>query len=43
MAQTAARHWLREDGRIAKENAARLVSTLGWRGISGIPLSHPPL
>ncbi len=43
MAQTAARHWLREDGRIDKENAARLVSTLGWRGISGIPLSHPPL
>jgi AcrR family transcriptional regulator len=42
LAQTAARHWLREDGRIAKQDAARLVSTLGWRGISGIPLSHPP-
>jgi AcrR family transcriptional regulator len=42
LAQTAARHWLREDGRIGKQDAARLVSTLGWRGISGIPLSHPP-
>ncbi len=42
LAQTAARHWLREDGRIRKQDAARLVSTLGWRGISGIPLSHPP-
>ncbi len=42
LAQTAARHWLREDDHIAKSDAARLVSTLGWRGISGIPLSHPP-
>ena len=41
-AQTAARHWLREDTHLSKEDAARLVSTLGWRGISGIPLSHPP-
>lgn len=42
MAQTAARHWLREDGRIPKEEAARLVGSLGWRGISSFPLSHPP-
>ena len=42
MAQTAARHWLREDSHLAKDDAARLVSTLGWRGISRIPLSHPP-
>ncbi len=41
-AQTAARHWLREATHLSKEDAARLVSTLGWRGISGIPLSHPP-
>jgi AcrR family transcriptional regulator len=41
-AQTAARHWLRENGRIRKDDAARLVSTLSWRGISRIPLSHPP-
>lgn len=42
LAQTAARHWLREEGRLPKDEAARLVSTLGWRGISRIPLSHPP-
>jgi hypothetical protein len=42
LAQTAARHWLREDSHLAKDDAARLVSTLGWRGISRIPLSHPP-
>ena len=42
MAQTAARHWLRETGRIPKDEAARLVSSLGWRGISNFPLSHPP-
>ena len=43
LAQTAARHWLREDGRLPRDEAARLVSTLGWRGISRIPLSHPPV
>ena len=42
MAQTAARHWLREAGRIPKSEAARLVASLGWRGISNFPLSHPP-
>jgi AcrR family transcriptional regulator len=42
LAQTSARHWLREDSPIARDDAARLVSTLGWRGISRIPLSHPP-
>jgi AcrR family transcriptional regulator len=41
-AQTAARHWLREGSSIPKADAARLVSTLSWRGISRIPLSHPP-
>ena len=43
LAQTAARRWLREDEHITKEDAARLVSTLGWRDISRIPLSHPPI
>jgi len=38
----AARHWLREGSSIPKAEAARLVSTLSWRGISRIPLSHPP-
>ena len=41
-AQTAARHWLREGSTIPKDDAGRLVSTLSWRGISRIPLSHPP-
>ena len=41
-AQTAARHWLRDGSAIPKDEAVRLVSTLTWRGISGIPLSHPP-
>ena len=40
-AQTAARHWLREGSTIPKDDAARLVSTLSWRGISRIPLSPP--
>ncbi|MGE3809929.1 MAG: TetR/AcrR family transcriptional regulator [Candidatus Nanopelagicales bacterium] len=42
MSQTAARHWLRDQGRIPRSEAARLVSSLGWRGISTFPLSHPP-
>lgn len=37
MAQTAARHWLREQGRVPRDQAARLVNTLAWRGISGFP------
>jgi len=42
LAQTAARHWLRENGSIPKDEAARLLGSLSWRGISGFPLSHPP-
>jgi AcrR family transcriptional regulator len=41
IAQTAARHWLRSGGQIPEHAAAKLVSSLGWRGISGFPLSHP--
>jgi len=41
-AQTAARRWLRDGSNISRSDAARLVSTLSWRGISRIPLSHPP-
>jgi len=37
LAQTAARHWLREDGRLPKDAAAALVARLSWRGISGVP------
>jgi len=42
LAQTAARRWLRDGSAIPKDVAAGLVSTLSWRGISRIPLSHPP-
>jgi AcrR family transcriptional regulator len=43
MAQVAARRWLREDPRIRREAAVDLIAGLGWRGIGGFPLSHPPL
>jgi AcrR family transcriptional regulator len=42
MAQTAARAWLRGEEPLGQEDAVRLINILGWRGISGIPLSHPP-
>ena len=42
MAQIAARRWLREDPRMAREAAVDLISGLGWRGIGGFPPSHPP-
>ena len=42
MAQIAARRWLREDPRITREAAVDLIAGLGWRGIGGFPLSHPP-
>ncbi len=37
MAQFAARFWLRSQGTIPRGEAARLVGTLGWRGIGGFP------
>lgn len=43
LAQTSARRWLRDGGRIPKDEAVRLVGSLGWRGISGFPPSHPPV
>lgn len=39
--QVAALRWLR-DGAISREQAADLVASLAWRGISGFPMSHPP-
>jgi hypothetical protein len=42
MAQIAARRWLREEPRVAREAAVDLIAGLGWRGIGGFPLSHPP-
>ena len=40
--QTAARYWSRGDTQVSREEATRLISALGWRGISSFPLSHPP-
>jgi hypothetical protein len=36
-AQFTARYWLERDGRVPREEAARLVANLQWRGISGYP------
>jgi len=38
-AQTSARHWMERDGKIDKETAARFVTSLLWKGISGFPRS----
>ena len=43
LAQTSARRWLRDSGSMPKDEAARLIGALGWRGISGFPRSHPPV
>jgi len=40
--QTAARYWSRGDTQVDRQEATRLISALGWRGISSFPLSHPP-
>ncbi len=37
MAQTAARYWLREQGRIPRDQASHIMSVLAWRGVSGFP------
>jgi hypothetical protein len=42
MAQTAARHWLHSPAPISQEGAARAMSALAWRGISGFPLTAQP-
>ncbi|MEK9664104.1 MAG: TetR/AcrR family transcriptional regulator, partial [Candidatus Nanopelagicales bacterium] len=43
MAEIAARRWLRDGAsRIPREDAVELIASLGWRGIRGFPLSHPP-
>jgi AcrR family transcriptional regulator len=39
MAQVSARYWLSTDRAIPKEAAEDLVARLGWRGISGWPMS----
>lgn len=43
LAQTAARRWVRQGSRqVPLEEAAGLIASLAWRGISGFPLTHPP-
>lgn len=43
LAQIAATQWLKDTSRsISRDEAAGLVASLAWRGISGFPLSHPP-
>lgn len=37
MAQVAARYWIALGGTIPREEAARIVGTLGWRGLTGFP------
>jgi AcrR family transcriptional regulator len=41
MAQTSARHWLHSPASISQDDAARAMSALAWRGISGFPLIPP--
>jgi hypothetical protein len=38
--QVGARHWLDRDSKLSREQAARLVESLMWRGISGFPLGN---
>lgn len=43
MVQVAARRWLRGGAdQVSREDAADLIASLAWRGISGFPLTHPP-
>ena len=42
MAQIAARRWMRDADSLSRDSAVDLISSLGWRGIRGFPLSHPP-
>jgi AcrR family transcriptional regulator len=42
MAQVSARYWLDGGGHIDQSQAASLVASLAWRGISGFPLTDEP-
>jgi AcrR family transcriptional regulator len=42
MAQVSARFWLEGEGRIDQSEAASLVASLAWRGISRFPLTDEP-
>jgi AcrR family transcriptional regulator len=43
MAHVAARRWLRDRSSLDLDTAVELIASLGWRGISGFPLTHPPV
>jgi len=40
MAQVAARHWLSLGDQVPREEAARVIGQLAWRGIGGFPKSE---
>jgi AcrR family transcriptional regulator len=42
MAQVTARYWLTGNGDIPREEAARLVAQLSWRGLGAFPLTGSP-
>ena len=39
MAQVTARYWLTGNGDIPREEAARLVAQLSWRGLGAFPMT----
>lgn len=39
MSQVAARYWISTGSKIPREEASRLVGTLGWRGLKGFPMT----
>lgn len=41
MAQITARYWLSDGQKIPRDAAARLISSLSWRGIAGFPKHDP--
>lgn len=42
MVQMASRRWLHDGATVPREEAAELIASLAWRGISGFPMTHPP-
>ena len=42
MVQMASRRWLHDGAAVPREDAAELITSLAWRGISGFPMTHPP-
>lgn len=43
MAQVVARFWISQEPRMPREEAERLVTVLGWRGIAGFPKTVDPV